>query len=253
MTKIPTGRFVWFDYVGSDHAKAQGFYGELFGWRTKPMKTPNGDYTMIVAGDHDIGGYMAPPKGAPPHAHWLTYLQVEDCAATVAKVRSLGGKIRLDTTKEADVGTMAIVADPLEGTFGLWQPGKNVSSGDFLGKDSTWCWNELMTSDPDRSVEFYRAIGGFDVNRMEMGPMVYHVLQKDDQPRAGIMKADKPDIPVAWLPYVQVGSCDRSADRAKQLGANMFHSPTDIPNVGRFAVFADPTGAAIGILQPKRT
>jgi predicted enzyme related to lactoylglutathione lyase len=27
-------------------------------------------------------------------------------------------------------------------------------------------------------------------------------------------------------------------------------SPTSIPNVGRFAVFADPPGAVLGILQP---
>jgi uncharacterized protein len=251
MATIATGRFVWFDYFGNDLEKAQGFYGELFGWRTKAMKMPQGEYAMITAGDHEIGGYMKTPKGAPPNAHWITYLQVEDCAATVAKIRSLGGKVRLDTNKAGDAGTMAIVADPFEGTFGLWQPAKAEGTGDFHGKDGSWCWNELMTTDPDRSVEFYKAIGGFEHERQEMGPMTYHVLKRDGKPRAGIMKSDKPNVPVAWLPYVQVGSCDRSVDRAKQLGATVFHPPTDIPNVGRFSVFADSTGAPIGILQPK--
>jgi predicted enzyme related to lactoylglutathione lyase len=249
MATIPTGRFVWFDYVGNDHPKAQGFYGELFGWRTQAH---GGDYAMIAAGDHMIGGYMHSPKGAPPQAHWLSYLQVEDCAATVAKIRGLGGKVRLDTNKMENAGTMAIVGDPTEATFGLWQPTKAEGTGDFHGKDGTWCWVELMTSDAERCAEFYKAIGGFEHDRVEMGPMTYHLLKRDGVPRAGLFKTDKPNVPVAWVPYVQVESCDRTTERAKQLGATVHHAPTDIPNVGRFAVFADSTGAAIGILQPPK-
>ncbi len=37
MAKIPTGRFVWFEYSSKDAKKAQAFYGELFGWKTKEM------------------------------------------------------------------------------------------------------------------------------------------------------------------------------------------------------------------------
>src|SRR5690242_7634535 len=42
MTTIPTGRFVWFDYVAKDLAKAQGFFGELFNWKTQEIPTADG-------------------------------------------------------------------------------------------------------------------------------------------------------------------------------------------------------------------
>jgi predicted enzyme related to lactoylglutathione lyase len=64
------------------------------------------------------------------------------------------------------------------------------------------------------------------------------------------MAQQMPQQPHAWLPYVQVASADQAADKAKRLGATVVVPPTDIPNVGRFAILVDGQGAATGILQP---
>jgi uncharacterized protein len=257
MTKIPTGRFVWFEYVGPEVKKAQAFYGEVFGWKSQDVPMPGmpsgGTYTMIVANGQTIGGYMGPPKGAPAHHHWLSSLQVEDVAATCAKIKAIGGKVRKDTTRMGDFGTMAVVAGPDDATFALWQPGKPEGTGDYKDTEGSWCWNELATPEPEKAVSFYRAIGGFEEDKMPMGPAgTYHVLKSDGKRRAGVAKPMKPGIPSMWLPYVQVGSADQTTERAKRLGAKVYVDPTDIPDVGRFAIFADPNGAAIGVLQPKR-
>ncbi|HUJ56855.1 MAG TPA: VOC family protein [Kofleriaceae bacterium] len=241
--------------MSKEAAKAQGFFGELFNWKTQNMPMPGGggSYTMIALGNETIGGYMTPPEGAPPHAHWLAHLQVSDAAASAKLVKSLGGKIRKDATKMGDFGTFAIVADPLDGTFALWQPGKPEGTGDFRETVGTFCWNELMTEDPDKSVAFYSKVGGFTVNKMDMGPMgTYNILEHDGKGRAGIMKSPMPGIPQSWIPYVHVASTDQTVEKAKKLGASIKAPPADIPEVGRFAVFTDPQGAAIGILQPKR-
>ena len=42
-------KFVWFEYVSKDIAKAQGFFGELFNWGVKKVPMPGGDYAMISA------------------------------------------------------------------------------------------------------------------------------------------------------------------------------------------------------------
>jgi hypothetical protein len=55
MTTIPTGRFVWFEDVSSDDQKAQGFFGGLFGRKTKAAAMPQGSYTIIMLGDREIG------------------------------------------------------------------------------------------------------------------------------------------------------------------------------------------------------
>jgi predicted enzyme related to lactoylglutathione lyase len=255
MATIPTGRFVWFEYISKDPKKAQAFFGETFNWKTQNMPATGGassDYTLIAVDGDSIGGYPPFMEGMPANAHWISHLQVADAHAIAAKVKSSGGKVLKDPVKMGDMGTWAVVADPLGGALALWQPGKVEGTGDFKGKNGTWCWNELMTENPEKSVAFYKAIGGFEVEAQDMGPMgTYHVLKSDGKPRAGIMKTPKPGIPQSWLPYVQVASADQTADKAKRNGATVMQPPTDIPNVGRFAVFTDPLGAALGILQPK--
>jgi predicted enzyme related to lactoylglutathione lyase len=253
-TTIPTGRFVWFEYFSKEAQKAQAFYGEVFNWKTQKMPATggaSGDYTMIAIDGDTIGGYPPYMEGMPPHAHWGTHLQVADASKTIALVKSNGGKVLKEPVKMGDFGTWAVVADPFGGMFLLWQPGKPEGTGDFKGKNGAFCWNELMTEQPEKSVAFYKAIGGFEVEAMDMGPMgTYHVLKSEGKPRAGVMKTPKPGIPQSWLPYVQVTSADQTADKAKRLGAQIMAPPSDIPNVGRFAIFTDPLGAALGILQP---
>jgi predicted enzyme related to lactoylglutathione lyase len=250
MTTIPTGRFVWFEYLTPEPAKAQGFFGELYGWTKKEMPTPTGGtYTMFAAGDDTIGGYPPRMPGMPPHSHWLSHLQVTDARATVAKIKSLGGSIKLEPV-DMGMGTYAVVADPHGAVFALWQPAKAEGTGDFRGKPGAFVWNELSTPDPEKASAFYAAIGGFTVEKMDMGPGgTYYLLNADGKGRAGMMKQSEGQ-PIAWLPYVQVASADTTSAKATKLGAKTIVPPTDIPNVGRFSIFLDSLGAANAILEP---
>jgi predicted enzyme related to lactoylglutathione lyase len=246
---IPTGRFVWFDYVSNEARQAQAFYGELFHWKTKDVPMPGGrSYTMIALGDATIGGYTQPP----PQAHWLSYLQVADAYATATKVASLGGTVAKPPFAVGDFATMALVVDPLGAAFALWQPNQVQDSGDYKAADGAWIWNELYSNDPNRSVAFYKAIGGFEVETMKMdggpGPDRYEILKTDGKGRAGIMKL--PGVPPHWMPYVKVANTDTTIEKAKKLGANVKNVET-VPGVGRLAVFIDPQGAPLGILQPQ--
>jgi predicted enzyme related to lactoylglutathione lyase len=57
--------------------------------------------------------------------------------------------------------------------------------------------------------------------------------------------------PSAWTTYVSVEDADKTLEVAQDAGATVFVGPMDVMDIGRMAVFADPTGAAIGIWQPK--
>jgi uncharacterized protein len=249
MAKIPTGRFVWFEYMSKDTKKAQAFFGELFHWKTKESPVPNGTYTMITIGDQTIGGYLAPPPGAPEHAHWVSHLQVENIKDTAAKVKQLGGKIAKEPFAVADMGTMAIVVDPIGAAFALWQPKRVEGSGDYSGKDGSWVWNELYTDDIDKAIAFYKQIGGFDVESMPspQGER-YEIIKSDGKGRGGIMKMA--GVPPMWIPYVKVANTDATVEQAKRLGATVRTVET-VPGAGRLAVLIDPQGAPIGILQPQ--
>lgn len=247
----PTGRFVWFDYVATDITKAQGFFGELFNWKTQNVPVPGGGtYTMIAVNDQTIGGYTTTPKGAPPDAHWLTSLQVRDANASAEQIKSLGGKVLKAPEKMGEFGSFAVVSDPLGGVFALWQPVKAEGSGDYKGTANTWCWNELYTADVAKSVAFYSKIAGFTEEKMDMGKHgTYHVLNADGKGRAGVTTPPQP-MPQAWLPYVQVDNVDQTIAKAKKLGAAIHLEGQDVPGVGRIAIFSDPQGAMLGLLQP---
>jgi len=250
---IPTGRFVWFDYVAKDIAKAQGFFGELFNWKTQEIPMGDGNaYTMITLGDQAIGGYMPTPEGAPPVGHWLSHLQTPDAKATCAKITSLGGKVYKEPVKMGEHGTFAIVADNAGGVLALWQPNKSEGNGDYKEVAGAWCWNELAAHDPVKAVAFYSQLG-FTEDKMEMPGMgTYHVLSSDGKPRAGVLKSPMPEAPQAWMPYVQVANCDTTIAKAKKLGAKVIHEPADVPTVGRIAIFVDPQGGFLGVLQPEK-
>ena len=58
------------------------------------------------------------------------------------------------------------------------------------------------------------------------------------------------NLPSMWLPYVAVDDCDATARQAAALGGEVLAAPVDVPGVGRYAVLADPLGAAIAVITP---
>lgn len=249
MTTIPT--FVWFDYVTPDASKAQGFFGELFHWKTQEVPVGDGaTYTMITLGEQAIGGYTPTPAGAPPIGHWVSSLAVADVAATCEKIKALGGKIYKEPAKVGAFGIDAIVADSQGGVFAIWQPA-TPRDGDYKDASGAWCWNELASHDPVKAVAFYTQLG-FEEQKMDMGPMgTYHVLNSGGKPRAGVMKTPMPDAPQAWMPYVQVKNVDETVAKAQKLGAQIHMPPSDVATVGRLAIFTDPQGGWLGVLAPE--
>src|SRR5262249_32028264 len=98
----------------------------------------------------------------------------------------------------------------------------------------------------------YGEVFGWKTEAMDMGGgMTYHLWKRGNGQNAGGM-LQKPDgaPPAAWLPYIGVDNADECVARLTQLGGQVCTPPTDIPNVGRFAVFTDPTGATTAVLQP---
>jgi predicted enzyme related to lactoylglutathione lyase len=87
---------------------------------------------------------------------------------------------------------------------------------------------------------------------MDMGGTgKYWIFSHGGKDRAGMMKMPaKAMAPPNWLPYVAVENVDATAARTPELGGRVYVPPTDIPGIGRFAVTADPTGAALAVFKP---
>jgi len=111
--------FGWSELATIDPAGATKFYTALFGWGAKPSAEAMA-YTEWQTGGCSIGGMMKidPTWGNVP-PHWLNYIGVADCDATVAKAASLGGKVVLPPKDIPNVGRFSVLADPQGAHFAV--------------------------------------------------------------------------------------------------------------------------------------
>ncbi|HEY2563876.1 MAG TPA: VOC family protein [Acidimicrobiales bacterium] len=111
-------------------------------------------------------------------------------------------------------------------------------------------WVDHGTKDLEVSNSFYGTLFGWEADDQgeEMGH--YTLMRKGGKTVAGNMPVTEGQ-PSAWVSYISVDDADATVGQAKKSGAMVFVEPMDVGDIGRMAVFADPTGAAIGIWQPK--
>jgi hypothetical protein len=108
-------------------------------------------------------------------------------------------------------------------------------------------WHDLMTTDVDRAKSFYAGLLGWRYEIADMGEMgEYPMIYVGERGLGGIVGLDAAaGAPSHWIAYVTVDDVDAAAARGEAAGGTTCVPPTPIPNVGRFAVLTDPTGAVI--------
>ncbi len=57
---------------------------------------------------------------------------------------------------------------------------------------------------------------------------------------------------IGWAGYIGVANVDAAAADVKAAGGRIYRGPDDIPGVGRFAMVADPQGAAFALFRSAR-
>ena len=254
------GTFCWPELATTDQKAAVAFYRGLFGWTVNEQDMgPAGTYTIFQLGGQDVGaGYTMRAEerehGAPPH--WNAYISVEDAGAAAARAHELGATVIAQPFDVMDAGRMAILQDPTGAMFQVWQPGTSIGVR-TLNEPGALCWTELTTSDTFSAERFYTALFGWKPKHSgPESPMPYteFTVEGANGPSIGMMAKPPhlpPTVPSFWLPYFQVADVDASVAKATSLGAEVHFGPQDIPNAGRFAVIADPQGAAFAVFTPR--
>jgi predicted enzyme related to lactoylglutathione lyase len=146
-------------------------------------------------------------------------------------------------------GRMGVFQDAQGAFISVWQPRDHIGAAK-VNEPGAYCWNELMSRDPEGAKPFYRDVFGWGAITHAGGPMPYTEFQLGGQSIAG-MAPMAPQIPAAvpphWLVYFAVADTDATIARAQELGGAVRVPPMDIPT-GRFAVLADPQGATFGVI-----
>lgn len=111
---------------------------------------------------------------------------------------------------------------------------------------------DLQTSDPEKAKAFYGELLQW---RLHVPPgmeeMDYTVIDVGEGTGGGIGKSPSPEAPSVWMAFIDVADVEATTRKAKELGASIVSEVGEIPNIGRFSVIEDPTGARVGFFQAK--
>lgn len=112
----------WVELLTRDPSAAEGFYADLFGWKTETEQMEGTAYTTFKLDGEMVAGMMMMPDAVPAAApsHWGAYFTVADCEAAEKKTRELGGQV-LRGTVAMDMGKFAVLADPQGATFNIME------------------------------------------------------------------------------------------------------------------------------------
>jgi predicted enzyme related to lactoylglutathione lyase len=115
-------------------------------------------------------------------------------------------------------------------------------------------WYELLTTDQEAAEAFYKAVVGWNMADAGQPGMRYTILSAGDRGMGGLMElpaeAREAGGKPGWIGYIGVADTDAMAADIASAGGTIHRPPDDIPDVGRFAVVADPGGAVFALLTP---
>lgn len=247
-TQLAPGFFCWVDVAVANPTATHKFFSELFGWGRKVRPTDDAQaYSIMTVHGHHVAG-VCEVEGAG-QSQWMSYLLVDDLKVATAKAEKLGAKILKRDIEIATFGTMTVVEDPTGAVFALWES-KRGETTDPQGHGAVY-WNELSTSDPKKSAEFYCQLADWEHKETSFGEFDYHLFSKDDKDVCGMMAQSNDLKPTShWLVNFQVDDCEQTVEAAKELDGTVIEAPFEVEGVGRCAVLADPSGGVFGIIQP---
>ena len=255
VTSYPQGAPSWADLATTDEDAALSFYSRLFGWEDQPEALPEGMgyYHVQTRGGDQVAAIsaqqpMETEQGVPPH--WNTYIAVDNVDTTSSQVKDAGGTVVVEPMDVMDAGRMAWVQDPTGAMVALWQAKQHIGAT-LGGEPGALGWQELNTTDPERAGQFFTKLLGVEIATEDLGDLgTYHIMKAGGEDAAGInqITPEMGDVPPHWLVYFAVEDADAAVATVKELGGQVLMEAIDIPP-GRFAVVADPQGAAFAVMK----
>jgi predicted enzyme related to lactoylglutathione lyase len=115
-------------------------------------------------------------------------------------------------------------------------------------------WYDLMTSDMAAATAFYTNVVGWSAVDSGLPGPPYTILSMGETMIGGLTSLTPEDAAQGsrafWTGYVGVDDVDAYVVKVTDAGGSICKSPADIPGIGRFAVVADPQGAAFILFTP---
>ncbi len=112
---------------------------------------------------------------------------------------------------------------------------------------------ELNTTDLRKAKSFYAKLFAWKLTDLPQPTPggAYTMIEVGEGTGGGMMKQMCPGAPSSWMPYVLVKDIDVATKKAKKLGAEIMKDVTEVKGMGWLSIIVDPTGAVLGLWEPK--
>lgn len=112
---------------------------------------------------------------------------------------------------------------------------------------------ELNTTDLDKAKDFYGKLFDWKLEDSEGAEGRHYTLIKvGEGTGGGMMRQMIPGAPSQWFAYVLVDDIAAATQKAQDLGASVLKGVTEVPGMGWLSLINDPTGAMLGLWNPKK-
>lgn len=247
------GQFSWVDLAAHDMNAIGPFYQQLLGWEAVPQDTQGGPpYTIWTHGGKSTAGLgqMAPEMmqaGIPPH--WNSYINVDDVTKVVDGAVALGAEVVVPPFQIMNAGKMGIIKDPTGAMLSFWQK-LDHGGAEYVNDPGGFCWNELMTTDPDKAKVFFSELFGWEFEKDETPQGAYWTFKNGDRLNGGMMQIgpQMQGVPPHWVVYFSVDDMDAASSKLTQLGGQVLMPPFEV-SVGTIAICRDPQGATFNLIK----
>ena len=123
----------------------------------------------------------------------------------------------------------------------------------MVSSHGCFVWYELTTTDAEAAKAFYADVVGWGLRDASMPGAAYTLFTAGDVAIAGLTglpaEARRMGAQPRWMGYVGVDDVDAATDRLRRLGGAVYVPPTDVPDVSRFSIVADPQAATLALVK----
>ena len=109
---------------------------------------------------------------------------------------------------------------------------------------------EIASPNLERASDFYRELFDWQIGEEEVDG--YRLVRTEEGSiGGGLLRAPEGIFPYVTI-YVAVDDLHATLRRVEDLGGKMVVEPMPIPGIGSFAMFQDPDGVMVGIVEERR-
>ena len=243
------GTVCWVDLLSSDPARSIAFYAALFRWGVRGAADAASGYVTLEADGRPLAG-LAPniPESGIPDT-WTAYLACDDLEGAESAVTVAGGTVAVQALAVGPSAALSIVTDPGGAVVGLWDSLRHSGFGS-PGRSAAPVWYELVTTEYDAALGFYRQVAGWsyrplDAGSVGNGSVRYSLCLRGTATVAGVREeavGRAAGTPSHWQVFFGVDDVDATLDSVAALGGTVLQPARDTA-LDRRAMVADPTGA----------